>query len=561
MSTGCGFTELATKLLSVPRSCTLSSGPKVLGGLNELDETTAQRCFARMANFVSLVIASLQAEFPSYEVIQSFSLFGLDGECVPGQAALAQKEATQRLSMVFNVDAARLGQQIIDAKPHAKYLVKQRGCSAMEAWGEVLRKLSDRRLRKTHPSSELVVVAHRYLAFSGCSTSGVEQNFSILRRIFPPQRGGLVPRLEAGELSLHIGIEENDFPIIIAAARKIWGEVYGEARRSPLSPKFRSGVRCKNPLRRPTSEAAWLVARRAAVDQLASTSRKRPFAAVDTDALQRGQSEWCTELAEEARKLGIKARSRKVLAATAGHLLSSELSPELREESNAMQKHQFKRDMEMARQEARVALAVSPTAPIELNTAKVHIDGKLRKANSEVDARVRREAQRHSMHVVFDRWQSDILIVPRLADPGQRAILIAGLYGRRIAGPELILNNGENAASIKFQRAVATRRWLWISTGCAMHHSSVVDIVRSAAISAESRWTVLPSQRAFLKKTLASMSGPVRQHRRYDAIALVRGCERTGLLGTMPNVFTIAMFMNFLFKADTCDSIAGVCGR
>lgn len=240
-NTGCGFTEFAIKLLSVPRTCNLPSGPKVLGGLHELSEATIQRCFARMSNFVSLAISSLQAEFPSYEVIQSFSLFRLDGKCVPGPASSAQKQATQRLAKVFNVDHVGLEQQAIDARPHAMYLVKQRDCTAMEAWGEVLRKLSDRRMRKTHPSEALSAVAYRYLAFSGCTTSGVEQNFSVLQRIFPKERNGLSSRLEAGELRLHVDITESEFPSVVDAARKIWGETYGESRRSPLSPKWRSG--------------------------------------------------------------------------------------------------------------------------------------------------------------------------------------------------------------------------------------------------------------------------------------------------------------------------------
>ena len=230
--TGNGFAAFAIKLLSVPRMATLPSGPKVLGGAGDLSADAIDKCYCRMANFVHLVIASLKAENPSYELIQAFNIFRLDHKrpelppCFP--------DSVQRVAMVFGADAPALRDQILDARHSAMNVHKQSSTDShhSEAWATTLRKLEHRKNRQSHPHEELANVMHNYQVFCGCTTSGVEQGFATTNQLFPKDRALMSERIELGELKLFR--EPGDAASKkkhCEEAQRIWEHVYGEARK------------------------------------------------------------------------------------------------------------------------------------------------------------------------------------------------------------------------------------------------------------------------------------------------------------------------------------------
>ena len=80
----------------------------------------------------------------------------------------------------------------------------------------------------------------RYVAFTGCSTGGVERGFGILKRIVGPHRALLDARSQLGELTLHQDLPGVDRAALIREAQGIWRQVYGSARAASQTVRFSS---------------------------------------------------------------------------------------------------------------------------------------------------------------------------------------------------------------------------------------------------------------------------------------------------------------------------------
>ena len=172
--------------------------------------------------------------------------------------------------------------------------------------------------------------------------------------------------------------------------------------------------------------------------------------------------------------------------------------------------------------EIRTVVLTSAREPLALDGRKVHIDSAVSRDP------LRRAIAQHSMDVVDERPAAAILVVPSLKAPCQRAKLVASLYGLHITVPDVILAHG-SGASLKHQRAIATRRFVWLSGPFQSRHDGIANIVFVAARSAGSMWVLMDSEAKFLKKTLQCTKGPSRTHRRFEAIALVSTAERVGV--------------------------------
>ena len=247
---GCGFTALVVGILSIPRLAHLTSGDKVLGGAGELNREIIDRCYGRMANFVSLVAASIRAEYPAHELIQSFKVFRLNVS-LRGGLPRDYQDALHRMAKVFQVNPQELIEQYEIAHYHAACLHKSAssGTHSYDAWAETMLKLHDRRARKVHASDALAHVMHRYLAFCGCTTSGVEHAFSTVKRVLTDHRTGMSARAELGELKSHRDFDWKNRDELVKQAREVWRTVYGEARtvvRRKFSVELKKRKVCSN---------------------------------------------------------------------------------------------------------------------------------------------------------------------------------------------------------------------------------------------------------------------------------------------------------------------------
>lgn len=111
---------------------------------------------------------------------------------------------------------------------------------------------------QAHPSDVLRMVLVRYVAFHGCSTSGVEQNFSQLQRQVTPARDHMNADVYFAEAKVLIDSAEHDMKDICREAQSCWRELYGAPRKS-CQCRVDAGVPRK---RQADSLATWTSKRR-----------------------------------------------------------------------------------------------------------------------------------------------------------------------------------------------------------------------------------------------------------------------------------------------------------
>ena len=68
----CGYTKFMTNFLQTPRTFVVRGVPKTLGGAGCVNNLVLDNCYSHMQTFVKLAVASLDAEFPMWSVMQSF---------------------------------------------------------------------------------------------------------------------------------------------------------------------------------------------------------------------------------------------------------------------------------------------------------------------------------------------------------------------------------------------------------------------------------------------------------------------------------------------------------
>ena len=112
-------------------------------------------------------------------------------------------------------------------------------------------------MTEAHPSDTLRLVIMRYLAFHGCSTSGVEQNFSKLQNQITPARDHMDPATYLAEAKVVIDCSENDLKEVCKVAQDCWRKVHGP-RETLAATDWMQGFQGKGNLkvRRSGSESA-----------------------------------------------------------------------------------------------------------------------------------------------------------------------------------------------------------------------------------------------------------------------------------------------------------------
>ena len=240
-----GYTQFMVDFLSVPRVLRWHNQSKVLDCLTAVATT---RCLNRMRCWVALAIATINAEFPSWHVLQAFRIFGCQPETrsvsVVANQSPEAKEPLTVLAKVFGVDPMQLQQEYSDVLPVAQHIARSDRASNLDAWLAALKKLqASRWAKKSHPLGAILPVFHRYAAWQGCSTSGQERTHAKQQLLLSKQRRSMQPLRERDETKLFVDLEETDLPKIIAAAQRIWSETYGASRlRLPAQSRIDAGV-------------------------------------------------------------------------------------------------------------------------------------------------------------------------------------------------------------------------------------------------------------------------------------------------------------------------------
>jgi hypothetical protein len=236
-----GFTQHVISTFKEPFHIPAAAvgSPKSLGG-DMLQGAVLERCLGRMRCFVSMALACLQAEFPAWELLQSFSVFllgdrgdrrSLIGEHVD-QEACAQRKL-RRLANLCGVACKEVCVQFTALRPLAMQYYRQSSTVGnVQAWANALQHVSDARYRRDFEISALRAVLCRYAACTGCTTQGQESSFSVqTTKILRPCRNQLTCSREQDEMKLCTDVKRQDADFIVKQAQRIWAELYGPVRR------------------------------------------------------------------------------------------------------------------------------------------------------------------------------------------------------------------------------------------------------------------------------------------------------------------------------------------
>ena len=162
--------------------------PRRIGNETGAPGEVLQRCIARMCAMTKLAITVVQTEFPHFDVMLAFHVLNLDtapGTDDSSDVVAARDDAFKRLAHVFSVNENDLRAQYDRLVGVAKHVFVHEGLSNQECWKKALDMTQSRSENRTSfPVDALLRVLVPYTAWR-CSTSGVEQNFSLRDWIAP----------------------------------------------------------------------------------------------------------------------------------------------------------------------------------------------------------------------------------------------------------------------------------------------------------------------------------------------------------------------------------------
>ena len=175
-----GFTAHMIKLLGSERVFTVPSARGTtknvrVGHSGGMSEVVIQRCLSRLAAWILVAESTLDAEFPSFEAMECFSIFTVTGESRDAVHTVSNTSKMSRLQRAFGLpDDYAAVDQLVRFRRMAERAAKEEGLQSAAAWREGLRRAT--RTWTKPELSALLQVMVRFWA-TGASTSGVEQSF------------------------------------------------------------------------------------------------------------------------------------------------------------------------------------------------------------------------------------------------------------------------------------------------------------------------------------------------------------------------------------------------
>ena len=537
----------AVKLVILPGS---AGTALTVGNRGGVPQQVVQRCLKRMAGWVALVAKAIASEFPSYEVVQSFSVFNLsqNNHDDPDGSTTIMAKHLQRLAKVLGQDANALHAQWVDHRPLARKHFTLEGCTFLEAWKRAINKTQQKHNRNRHPSATLLHCLQRYAAYTA-SSSGVEQTFARALKCCDKQRiGRLSNQAELDNLTLTLDAETPERDQTLELARAIWHEHYGSpikiARRtsfaSPSSDNIGGpgghgdrSVAC-------VSEAAWVRQRRTAVTALTRADTTALDAREMADiAVAAADDAWTARHDKEFTLQD--ARDSMWRAEAAAMLLPDETTQETQLLSTRMKDARMKAAQTRDAKE-QVLRAVFQRPAFVFAQRRVHVGpGVSIPGNVWVNLRMR-----HCTNPV----DADMFVVHDPVKCGALRKLAAALAGGCICTPLFITSNGSSGCNLVYHNMLKTQRFLWLSRRFQVQQPHVVQLLRHRLM--RSGWRLLDTCAAFLARSRTPS---------LKAIALVTVEDKAvagDVLTAQKNVFCLKEFVDKFAHINSAGSALGL---
>lgn len=462
-----GYTKYALAVLQHVRRWHVGGASRSFGG--NVRETVFRRALGRMTSWLATVESVVAAEFPCFDVLQSFEVFSLTGvttvPMVP--SATADDLHFQRLAKTFQVDACRLAAQYCCFRQLALDRMRTGGVSSGAAWQQaVLQTQRRREQRERYPCDALmpVLVAQRTFV---ASTSGVEQGFARALQAVSPQQRCLTASHERDLVKVVVDRQAVEEIEVLANAQTVWRHLHGKPRNSPVQPRCDKGIRRP---RAPTAstEAGFLRLRRAAV--------AKAVAAVGPGGLDGHDGSQCGLTDKQHHEIDFQHKkflARKIEAYDIGLLVPTEVTDDFKLAADQHLAKRQKTDAVATRERFRRKMLQHGGRVLPddwLHGKRAHIGETVVMDEGVLLAK--------GMVMSIDVTDSDCFIV---SDPTPKKLPVetrwaACLLGGYVVVPQ-VLTGSPGGAAVKFKAALLTKRDIWISPAFAAKHTDINTVI------------------------------------------------------------------------------------
>ncbi len=425
--------------------------------------------------------------------------------------------------------------------------------TTLGAWREALNKASQRGdILNRHPHAALEEVLVPY-ARIGCSASQIESNFSVVNKIMGRQRIGAREAVE--EDVVRIVLAPGSQREICRRATAIWASQL-EKPRTHRKHRMDKGVKRKTldppDEKQPKTERALLRQRRAEVGE-AISQRERALACPRAEDVLRPEhcgEAWADTHVDEREFQETKLKKRQMEAAQTGTLLHHELSDEIMRETL-----QFTQDA-VNRKRARESL--------ENRAAKLLAS----KQFPDLRGRVVVPDQLRSLHVLqrlthlgLDLAAEDelsniqVFVNDRFDDLSKEQKIAAALQGSWFLEKSTLMNFNRTGVAIKFNRALASRRWVFMTKRFSEGSARIAQVIRTFSAPQMSSWRLITSAEDFAVRKHRA----IERRKSTEVIALISP-EEANVFSEVSNVYTIDQLAEFVTSVDRNVSSVGCAG-
>lgn len=537
-----GFTVEMLRQLGQPRLIVIpGERPRTLGGPAAVTPDIKQRCLNRMRAMAKLMLDVLGTEFPQWELLQCFSVLRVDHTV--GAADVKADCRLMRLCKAFNLEHSRAAEELGELLPLAARVTKDHpDLPTVQVWARILQEVqATTRRREVYKLTALLPLLTRFAAWSA-STSGVEQNFSRIKKLIGEQRGAMhsdtLERAAVLALSQLPAALELDLPV---HAQLVWSKTFHPPRgvRQMKSLPTRPSVLQKKKLNN-RSEKQWIHKRRASADQLACR-------ASDTCIVPPADM-WSAKHETEHKRQSAELQKKRleVLSGPCNYLLETDLAKDDQEQVLRHQAKRIRLNHEYGLKEAR--LEKSRAGPVILKPPpgqRVFLGSG--GEDGIVQAAIRSSAYRQ----VYDLCEADAFVFADPASAGGHVRLCAAWKGAMVLSFAYLCSG--KGPVLKYKKASCRPRYLWISPSVQSSDHGSVQLLRKLIAHIGSRWCEV-SREDLLSRRRSAKSGYA------ELVALVRSAEKKSLPQTYSgSVMTLREFTESICELEQV--LTGICGR
>ena len=201
-----------------------------------------------MRSWYHLVRETVDAEFPSHELMSAFECFDVSSRRVRADSPI---DSLKRIAKAYTIDEPRLCAQFEDVEPRERHAAQSTGCSSADAWANVVARLqSSPKTRQAHPIDAIGAAVAEMCVYSRAVTSSVEQSFSRSAWSFGCRSWHSLPFMEEACHRVGFALAEKVVSLseVAVLAQRFWHEAFGSSRATSCTARIDTGVKRRRAL-------------------------------------------------------------------------------------------------------------------------------------------------------------------------------------------------------------------------------------------------------------------------------------------------------------------------